>query len=143
MLKDVIIPEDVVNTPWCMEDGTDYEAREWIWHQLIGETGLGDTVEFCVLRRASNELFCALVKDKNGTLKTLVPAIVTTEVSGLFTAVYHNGMKMVGRVDSPDDGDEVSQVDVDMDELGRQWLNGRIGQNKGMELRYAETNIAQ
>lgn len=122
MLKDAIIPDDVETTPWRMEDGTDYEAREWIWRQLIGQTSIGDTVEFCVLRQRSDELFCGVVKDSKGKLKILVPAIVTTEVYGLFTAIYHNGMKMVGRVDSPDDGDELCQVDVDMDDLGKQWL---------------------
>ena len=126
MLKNVIIPEGVNVAEWAMVDENDYKAREWIWHRLIGETRLGDTVEFCVLHRSADELFCGIVRDRAGELKTLVPAIVTKERDGLYTAIYHNGMKMEGRVDEIESGDEISQIPVDMDALGREWLNDRL-----------------
>lgn len=52
MLKNVIIPEGVNVAEWAMVDENDYKAREWIWHQLIGEDQVG---KYCGVLCPSSE----------------------------------------------------------------------------------------
>ena len=63
----------------------------WIVNQLMGETDKGDTFEFARVVEDGVELFTGVLKDRDGALKALVPALFSRKHDGVWTEVYYNG----------------------------------------------------
>ena len=91
--------------PWENTVDDEESLKLWIVNQLMGETEKGDALEFARVAEDDVELCTGVLKDKDGALKSLIPALFSRKHDGVWTEVYYNG--------------EVIDVDADVDAAWR------------------------
>ena len=145
MLKNVMIPANCRAEEWERIDTNDENAREWIWHQLIGETAKGDEVEFIKLTGAGDDqhLLCGVVKadsaDKKcgadthtldekisvaaaSSFKLLIPAIYDRTVGSHYFCVDYTGETINAKIGDVNCDADFGMSEKHIDEYAREFL---------------------
>ena len=101
--------------PWGNVVDEDEIKKLWVVNQLMGETEKGDSFDFSYIREEGVELFTGVLRDQNGEVKALIPALFALKHDGVWTQVSYDG--------------EVVDVDTDVDAAWRKVAdNGDIDQ---------------
>ena len=128
MLKGYQFREECKVSEWIFHFGEDQDlrCREWIWRQLFGETAHGDDLVFSIVQMNSDKLeeqiYCGILKDQDGNVKAVVPAMYQREEDGLFYLVDYTGSAIEGHVNIAGNDDIKRHDDVDMDEIGKRFM---------------------
>lgn len=110
---------------WDEFSSTDRKAMTWIWNQLMGETTKGDTLEFMTINRGDERVYAGLLRDGKGAMKGLVPAMYEREHEGFLETVNYKGLIRRDDQDNLDAELEIRPVDVDVEDLARDFLSSK------------------
>lgn len=121
MIKDVQLTGLEIQE-WPDFGETDQNAREWIWNQLMGETAKGDTLEFVCITRRNEKLLAGLLRDTDGTIKGIVPALYEKAKDGMLKSVDYKGGVHLLELDSLDPVEKNERTNRDIDDYALELL---------------------
>ena len=78
-------------TEWGSAMDSDQEAKVWIFHQLMGETQKGDTLEFVYITGNDLEVYAGILRDTGSQMKAFIPAILARLHDGVLTVFDYSG----------------------------------------------------
>lgn len=119
--------EILANTmkPWTNDGAADEKAMTWIWNQLMGETAKGDTLEFMVLNKGTDEdyekLFVGVLKDREGLFRAAIPAMYEKYDHGVLDVIEVDGRTRHDDLDNLSPQLMIGHTDVDWDEIGKKF----------------------
>lgn len=139
MIKEQISFRNCTISPWNSENDSDDVAKTWVWNQLMGETAKGDILDFSIISKvqpnpkagcsaADNDevieenLLAGILKDKDGKLKAIIPAIYEKIMDGIMDSVWFDGKTVHARIGFLDGESEYGTTQVPLDEIALKLL---------------------
>ena len=77
----------------------DQEAKVWIYHQLMGKTQKGDTLEFVFITGKDIEVYSGILRDADCQMKVFITAILTRIHECILTIYDYSSISI--QVDNP------------------------------------------
>lgn len=108
--------------PWENAVDDDEAMKVWVVNQTMGETEKGDHFEFARIRKDGIEMLAGVLRNQDGDIKALIPAVFSRKHDGVWTQYYYNGVVIDVDADVEAAWRKVTD-NGDIDQAVRDWLS--------------------